>query len=168
MAYKAPLPAATSLICSASLQSLEGRKAWVTAEVLDRPGGVLYATGKALFVIPKDQVSFCRMHATRRFLSWLLSAHVCGVCGQQSGINMFMQSEAAPLAHWPCPHVLSRLYMILFCRCCRPPRRRRARHSQLHMRMERQHLLGRQRLKQSWSGSALRPDPLLASHMAQG
>lgn len=26
------------------------------AEVLDRPGGTLYATGKALFVIPKDKM----------------------------------------------------------------------------------------------------------------
>ncbi len=50
------MPASTSLICTASLQSLEGRKAWVLAEVLDRPGGTLYATGKALFVIPKDKM----------------------------------------------------------------------------------------------------------------
>ena len=56
MGYKAPVPASTSLICTASLQSLEGRKAWVLAEVLDRPGGTLYATGKALFVIPKDKM----------------------------------------------------------------------------------------------------------------
>lgn len=51
--YKAPVPASTSLICTASLDSLNGRKAWVSAQVLDRPGGTLYATGKALFVIPK-------------------------------------------------------------------------------------------------------------------
>ncbi len=50
------MPASTSLLCTASLQSLEGRKAWVLAEVLDRPGGTLYATGKALFVIPKDKM----------------------------------------------------------------------------------------------------------------
>ncbi|CAL8467714.1 g7252 [Coccomyxa elongata] len=56
VAYKAPVPASTSLLCTASLQSLEGRKAWVLAEVLDRPGGTLYATGKALFVIPKDKM----------------------------------------------------------------------------------------------------------------
>lgn len=54
--YKAPVPASTSLVCTASLQSMEGRKAWVLAEVLDRPGGTLYATGKALFVIPKDKM----------------------------------------------------------------------------------------------------------------
>ena len=53
VAYKAPVPASTSLICTASLDSLDGRKAWVSAQVLDRPGGTLYATGKALFVIPK-------------------------------------------------------------------------------------------------------------------
>lgn len=51
--YKAPVPASTSLICTASLDSLDGRKAWVSAQVLDKPGGTLYATGKALFVIPK-------------------------------------------------------------------------------------------------------------------
>jgi hypothetical protein len=38
------------------LQSINGRKAWVLAEVLDRPGGTLYAIGKALFVIPKDRM----------------------------------------------------------------------------------------------------------------
>ncbi|KAK9909722.1 hypothetical protein WJX75_006596 [Coccomyxa subellipsoidea] len=54
--YKAPVPASTSLICTASLLSLEGRKAWVLAEVLDRPGGMLFATGKGLFVIPKDKM----------------------------------------------------------------------------------------------------------------
>ena len=47
------MPASTSLICTASLDSLDGRKAWVSAQVLDKPGGTLYATGKALFVIPK-------------------------------------------------------------------------------------------------------------------
>ncbi len=51
--YKAPVPASTSLICTASLDSFDGRKAWVSAQVLDQPGGTLYATGKALFVIPK-------------------------------------------------------------------------------------------------------------------
>lgn len=50
------MPASTSLVCTASLESLEGRKAWVVAEVMDRPGGVLYASGRALFVIPKDKV----------------------------------------------------------------------------------------------------------------
>ncbi|CAL5219805.1 g1712 [Coccomyxa viridis] len=54
--YKAPVPASTSLICTASLDSLDGRKAWVSAQVLDKPGGTLYATGKALFVIPKDKM----------------------------------------------------------------------------------------------------------------
>ena len=50
------MPASTSLVCTASLESMEGRKAWVVAEVMDRPGGVLYASGRALFVIPKDKV----------------------------------------------------------------------------------------------------------------
>ena len=59
VAYKAPVPASTSLICTASLDSLDGRKAWVSAQVLDKPGGTLYATGKALFVIPKVSMSAC-------------------------------------------------------------------------------------------------------------
>ncbi len=56
VSYKAPVPASTSLVCTASLESMDGRKAWVTAEVVNRPGGSLYATGRALFVIPKDKM----------------------------------------------------------------------------------------------------------------
>ncbi len=55
------MPASTSLICTASLDSLDGRKAWVSAQVLDKPGGILYAIGKALFVIPKVNMSACRI-----------------------------------------------------------------------------------------------------------
>ena len=69
--YKAPVPASTSLICTASLDSLDGRKAWVSAQVLDKPSGTLYATGKALFVIPK--VSKVAMPA-----SAILSQHLRG------------------------------------------------------------------------------------------
>ncbi len=83
MGYKAPVPASTSLICTASLDSLDGRKAWVSAQVLDRPGGTLYATGKALFVIPKVTTvlllrpSFCMHQALR---SKLLGAVLISSC----------------------------------------------------------------------------------------
>lgn len=48
-----PIPAGSHIICTASLDSIEGRKTWVRATVKDRPDGVEYAAGKALFVIPK-------------------------------------------------------------------------------------------------------------------
>ncbi len=48
-----PIPAGSHIICTASLDSIEGRKTWVTATVKDRPDGVEYAAGTALFVIPK-------------------------------------------------------------------------------------------------------------------
>lgn len=48
-----PIPASSHIICTASLDSIEGRKTWVRATVKDRPDGVEYAAGRALFVIPK-------------------------------------------------------------------------------------------------------------------
>lgn len=48
-----PIPASSHIICTASLDSIEGRKTWVRATVKDRPDGVEYAAGKALFVVPK-------------------------------------------------------------------------------------------------------------------
>lgn len=55
--YKAPLPAGSHILCTATLESSDGRKAWVRAEVLPHPGGPPYATGKALFVIPRDRMA---------------------------------------------------------------------------------------------------------------
>lgn len=52
--YKRPIPSESTVICTAGLTSIEGRKAWVHATVQDRPGGEVFATGKALFVIPKQ------------------------------------------------------------------------------------------------------------------
>lgn len=48
-----PIPAGSHIVCTASLDSIEGRKTWVRATVKDKPDGVEYAAGKALFVIPK-------------------------------------------------------------------------------------------------------------------
>ncbi|DBA95108.1 TPA: hypothetical protein ACH3X1_002620 [Trebouxia sp. C0004] len=53
MDWKKPIPAGSHIICTASLDSIEGRKTWVRATVKDRPDGVEYAAGEALFVIPK-------------------------------------------------------------------------------------------------------------------
>jgi acyl-coenzyme A thioesterase PaaI-like protein len=52
--YKKPVPAGSHVICTASLESNDGRKTWVTATVSSQPGGDVYATGKALFVVPKQ------------------------------------------------------------------------------------------------------------------
>ena len=49
-----PVPASTVVICTASLDKVERRKIFVTAKVEDQPGGLLYAEGEALFVVPKD------------------------------------------------------------------------------------------------------------------
>mmetsp|Transcript_8513 Transcript_8513/g.25543 ORF Transcript_8513/g.25543 Transcript_8513/m.25543 type:complete len:229 (-) Transcript_8513:627-1313(-) len=51
--YKKPLPAPSSVVCTARVLSVEGRKIWLAAEVLDRPGGTLFAQGKALFLTMK-------------------------------------------------------------------------------------------------------------------
>ena len=53
LAVLQPIPAGSHIICTASLDSIEGRKTWVRATVKDRPDGLEYAAGKALFVIPK-------------------------------------------------------------------------------------------------------------------
>ena len=95
--YKAPVPASTSLICTASLDSLDGRKAWVSAQVLDKPSGTLYATGKALFVIPK--VSKVAMP-----VSAILSQHLRGVifnCSCQVGYHKELNTMSSMCAtHW--------------------------------------------------------------------
>jgi len=48
-----PLPAGTTVVCTTSLESVAGRKAWVTAELRDRPGGELYSSARALYVVAK-------------------------------------------------------------------------------------------------------------------
>ena len=54
MDYKKPVPANSSVVCTTALESVDGRKTWVTAELRDRPDGVLYASARALFVIPRQ------------------------------------------------------------------------------------------------------------------
>ena len=51
--YKAPLPAESTIVCSAKVESFEGRKLWLSASVADPQGETVYARSKSLFVIPR-------------------------------------------------------------------------------------------------------------------
>lgn len=53
VAYKHKIPAGATVLCSAELESLEGRKMWFKATMTDGPDGKVYATARALFVSPK-------------------------------------------------------------------------------------------------------------------
>jgi len=53
VAYKNKIPAGATVLCSAELESLEGRKMWFKATMTDGPEGKVYATARALFVSPK-------------------------------------------------------------------------------------------------------------------
>ena len=41
------------MLCTAALESVEGRKGWVTAELRDRLGGELLCSARALFILAK-------------------------------------------------------------------------------------------------------------------
>ena len=51
--YKQPLPVSIPTLCTARVLSIEGRKCWTQAEMLDRPGGTVFAVAKALYVTPR-------------------------------------------------------------------------------------------------------------------
>mmetsp|Transcript_32245 Transcript_32245/g.71351 ORF Transcript_32245/g.71351 Transcript_32245/m.71351 type:complete len:278 (+) Transcript_32245:89-922(+) len=55
--YKKKIPAGSLILCTTHLEKVEDRKIWMTAEV-SNGDGVVYATGKALFVAPKLQNVF--------------------------------------------------------------------------------------------------------------
>ncbi|EFN59955.1 hypothetical protein CHLNCDRAFT_133041 [Chlorella variabilis] len=55
--YKAPIPASADVVCTARLEKVEGRKCWTVAEVADRPGGTVYAVGRALYVTPRSHAA---------------------------------------------------------------------------------------------------------------
>jgi hypothetical protein len=55
VSYKSKIPAGSLILCRAELESFEGRKLWMTAEMRDGPQGKVYATARALFVAPKPQ-----------------------------------------------------------------------------------------------------------------
>lgn len=48
------MPASADVVCSARVEKIDGRKVWVYAEVCDRPGGEPYASGRALYVTPRQ------------------------------------------------------------------------------------------------------------------
>lgn len=50
--YCARIPHDSTLLCSAKLEKIEGRKLWMTAELKDSPDGIVYANAKALFISP--------------------------------------------------------------------------------------------------------------------
>eukprot|EP00878_Enallax_costatus_P006060 GHUV01006356.1.p1 GENE.GHUV01006356.1~~GHUV01006356.1.p1 ORF type:complete len:260 (+),score=57.05 GHUV01006356.1:286-1065(+) len=54
--YKKPLPAESTIICSARVESCEGRKIWVSADITDPSRQTVYASSRALFVKPKAPV----------------------------------------------------------------------------------------------------------------
>ena len=53
VAYKHKIPAGAVVLCTAQLESIEGRKMWFKATMSDGPEGKVYATARALFVSPK-------------------------------------------------------------------------------------------------------------------
>jgi hypothetical protein len=51
-----PLPAESTVLCTAQVDSLEGRKIWVAAHLTDPLQETVYASSQALFVKPKAPV----------------------------------------------------------------------------------------------------------------
>jgi hypothetical protein len=49
-----PLPAESTIICEAVVESMEGRKIWLNAKLTDPSGDTVYAASRALFVKPKQ------------------------------------------------------------------------------------------------------------------
>ena len=72
-----PIPAGSHIICSASLDSIEGRKTWVRATVKDRPDGVEFAAGKALFVVPKKHPLDAPTNASNEQVTGTMASSFC-------------------------------------------------------------------------------------------
>jgi hypothetical protein len=53
-----PLPAQSTIMCSAEVESVDGRKIWVSARVTDPTGATVFADSRALFVKPREPVPF--------------------------------------------------------------------------------------------------------------
>lgn len=53
VAYKSKIAADSTVLCTAVVDKVEGRKLYMTAELRDGPEGRIYATSKALFVRPR-------------------------------------------------------------------------------------------------------------------
>eukprot|EP00891_Asterochloris_glomerata_P007240 jgi/Astpho2/7240/Aster-01548 len=53
--YKAKINAGSTILCTCSVESMEGRKVWMQATISDGPTGKIYAKARALFVAPSSQ-----------------------------------------------------------------------------------------------------------------
>lgn len=51
--YCKKVPQYTTVLCTARLEMIDGRKMWMTAEVKDQPNGTVYAAARGLFVAPR-------------------------------------------------------------------------------------------------------------------
>eukprot|EP00884_Botryococcus_braunii_P003412 jgi/Botrbrau1/13071/Bobra.0187s0033.1 len=51
--YKRKIQAGRLLLCTTEVESVEGRKLWMKATLRDGPHGKVFATARALFVVPK-------------------------------------------------------------------------------------------------------------------
>ncbi|DBB18213.1 hypothetical protein WJX82_002941 [Trebouxia sp. C0006] len=52
--YKAKISAGATILCTAEVESVNGRKVWMKSTVSDGPSGKVYATARALFVAPSS------------------------------------------------------------------------------------------------------------------
>ena len=48
------ISAGSTILCTAEVESMEGRKLWMKSTVKDGPSGKVYATARALFVAPSS------------------------------------------------------------------------------------------------------------------
>lgn len=51
--YCKKVPQYTTVLCTARLEMIDGKKMWMTAEVKDQPNGTVYATARGLFITPR-------------------------------------------------------------------------------------------------------------------
>jgi acyl-CoA thioesterase FadM len=84
--YKAPLPAESTVVCRAAVQSFEGRKLWLDAEVADPDSGLVYARSKSLFVIPRGDAGAAAAEAAN------------GSAGAANGTPMAKSGDVAATA----------------------------------------------------------------------
>lgn len=49
-----PVPAEATVVCEAEIESIEGRKIWLTARLTDPTQQTVYAASRALFVRPRE------------------------------------------------------------------------------------------------------------------
>eukprot|EP00775_Hariotina_reticulata_P012077 gene12077-12217_t len=55
--YQKPLPAQSTVVCTATVEKVEGRKIWVAARLTDPSQQTLYAASRALFIKPREVIA---------------------------------------------------------------------------------------------------------------